>query len=125
LVEQHDVIGQVHMAVVVDPLRQDLAAGVLVRGRKAHAAEFSSVLARPRPRQASTRNWCMQVAARNAVMPPTSCGGLTVLISKATKFSPASDCSSASPSPAEAPPQVGVHTPGAQDGSKKSMSKHR
>jgi len=29
------------------------------------------------------------------------------------------------PSPADTPPQAGVHTPGAQDGSKKSMSKHR
>ena len=74
---------------------------------------------------ANAQNSCMTVAARNAVAPCTSCGGETVLTSNATKLRPASWRSRASPSLGDRPPHSGVQTPGAQDGSKMSMSKHR
>src|SRR5262249_12619659 len=38
LVEQHGIIGEVHMPVVVDPFGQYLALETLVRGRKTHRA---------------------------------------------------------------------------------------
>ncbi len=75
--------------------------------------------------QRSVKHSSITVAAKKAVMPPTSWGGLTVLTSKATKLRPAKPCNRVNPSRAVAPPHVGVHTPGAQDGSKKSMSKQR
>ena len=58
---------------------------------------------------------------RNAVIPPISCGGDTVLISAPTIFSPYSLRIKSKPSRAVAPPHVGVQTPDAHNGSKKSM----
>ena len=58
---------------------------------------------------------------RNAVIPPIACGGDTVLISAPTIFSPYSLRIKPKPSSAVAPPHVGVQTPGAHNGSKKSM----
>ena len=44
LVEQHHVIGQVHMAVVVDPFGQDLASEFVERcGNRRHEAHLRSV----------------------------------------------------------------------------------
>src|SRR5208282_2220307 len=69
-------------------------------------------------RATRVRHSSTTVPARKAVMPPTSCGGLTVFTSAATMLSPASPWRSCSPSRAVAPPHAGVQTPGAQDGSK-------
>src|SRR4051812_9802836 len=59
----------------------------------------------------------MVVAARKAVIPTASCGGLTVLTSNTAVSSGCSISTKASPSAAVHPPQVGVQTPGATEGS--------
>ena len=46
-----------------------------------------------------------------AAMPPTSCGGLTVLKSAAAMFSPVGLRISSMPSRTDSPPQVGVEAP--------------
>src|SRR5713101_3741524 len=119
-------IEAVQLAGVVDRHMHEVApfGPLLAANQHAHRANWFDC-SRSRPAQASCRHLSITVPARKAVIPALSCGGLTVLTSKATKSSSARPSRIARPSLALSPPQVGVATPGATEGSNTSISKHR